>query len=74
MCRLLEVSRRGSYEWLGRSPSPQAAADQQRQAKGQHYVAQGRGTDGTRRLKHLLAPEGLQVRRRRRGRVLAQAG
>jgi putative transposase len=37
-------------------------------------VAQGRGTYGTRRLKHLLAQDGLQVSRRRIGRVLAQAG
>ena len=40
----------------------------------QRYVAQGRGTYGTRRLKHLLAQEGLQVSRRHIGRVLAQAG
>jgi len=38
------------------------------------YFAQGRGTYGTRRIKHLLAQEGLQVSRRRIGRVLAQAG
>jgi putative transposase len=42
-------------------------------AKVQPYVAPGRGPDGTRRSKHLLAPEGLQVRRRL-GRLLAQAG
>jgi putative transposase len=74
MCRLLEVSRSGYYEWLGRSPSTQAVADQQMQAKVQHYFAQGRGTYGTRRIKHLLAQEGLQVSRRRIGRLLAQAG
>src|SRR5262249_4541884 len=43
-------------------------------AQVQHYVAQGRGTYGTRRIKPLLAQEGLQVSRRRIGRILAQAG
>jgi transposase InsO family protein len=40
----------------------------------QRYFAQGRGTYGTRRLKHLLAQDGLRVSRRRIGRFLAQAG
>jgi putative transposase len=74
MCRLLEVSRSGYYEWRGRPPSPRAEADQQVQARVQHYFAQGRGTYGTRRIKHLLAQEGLRVSRRRIGRLLAQAG
>jgi putative transposase len=44
------------------------------EARVTHYCAQGRGTYGTRRIKYLLAQEGLQVSRRRIGRVLAQAG
>ena len=74
LCRILEVSRSGYYEWCGRSPSAHADADQQLQTKVQHYFAQGRGTYGTRRMKHLLAQEGLQVSRRRIGRLLTQAG
>jgi transposase InsO family protein len=74
LCRVLEVSRSGYYEWCGRSPSAHADADQQLQTKVQHYFAQGRGTYGTRRIKHLLAQEGLQVSRRRIGRLLTQAG
>jgi putative transposase len=73
MCRLLEVSRSGYYEWLSRPRSARAEAMQQSQDKVTHYFAQGRGTYGTRRLKHLLAQEGLQVSRRRIGRVLALA-
>jgi transposase InsO family protein len=49
-------------------------ADQQMQDNVQRCFAQGRGTYGTRRIKHLLAQEGLQVSRRRIGRLLAQAG
>ena len=74
LCRTLEVSRSGYYEWLSRPPRAQAEVDQQMEAKVQHYFAQGRGTYGTRRIKHLLAQEGLQVSRRRIGCILAQAG
>ena len=74
MCRLLEVSRSGYYEWLSRPRSVQSEADQQLQDQVKRCFAQGRGTYGTRRIKHLLAQEGLQVSRRRIGRILAQAG
>ena len=74
MCRLLEVSRSGYYEWLSLRPRTEAEAAQQVQAKVQHYFAQGRGTYGTRRIKYLLAQEGLVVSRRRIGRLLTQAG
>jgi putative transposase len=74
MCQLLGVSRSGYYEWLRRPPRTQTAAEQQLQDTVQHYFAQGRGTYGTRRLKHLLAQEGLRVSRRRIGRMLTQAG
>ena len=74
LCRMLEVSRSGYYEWLARPSNTQAEADRQLQEKVQHYFAQGRGTYGTRRIKHLLAQEGLPVSRRRLGRLLAQAG
>ena len=74
LCRMLEVSRSGYYEWLARPSNTQAEADRQLQEKVQHYFAQGRGTYGTRRIKHLLAQDGLQVSRRRIGRLLAQAG
>ena len=74
MCQLLAVSRSGYYEWLSRPPRAQAQVAQEVQDKIQRYFAQGRGTYGTRRIKHLLAQDGLQVSRRRIGRLLAQAG
>ena len=74
MCQLLAVSRSGYYEWLARPPSTHADVDRQLQEKVQGYFAQGRGTYGTRRIKPLLAQEGLQVSRRRIGRLLSQAG
>jgi putative transposase len=72
--RRLEVSRSGYYEWLGRPPRAHSEADQPGQAQVQRLFAPGRGPYGTRRRKPLWAPEGLPVRRRRIGRVLAQAG
>ena len=74
MCQLLEVSPSGYYEWRGRPPRTAGEAEQQVQVRVQHYFTQGRGTYGTRRIKHLLAQEGLQVSRRRIGRMLAEAG
>ena len=74
MCQRPGGSRSGYYEWLQRPPRTQTAADQQLQDKVQRYFAQGRGTYGTRRIKHLLAQEGLRVSRRRIGRMLTQAG
>ena len=74
MCRLLEVSRSGYDEWLSRPPHAQGEAAQHVETKIKHYFAQGRGTYGTRRIKYLLAQEGLQVSRRRIGRVRSQAG
>jgi putative transposase len=74
MCQLLGVSRSGYYKWLQRPPRPQTAAEQPLQDQVQRYFAQGRGTYGTRRIKHLLAQEGLRVSRRRIGRMLTQAG
>jgi transposase InsO family protein len=74
LCRILEVSRSGYYAWLGRPPSVQPDTDQQLEAKVKQYFAQGRGLYGTRRIKHLLAQEGLRVSRRRIGRVLNQVG
>jgi putative transposase len=73
-CRILGVSRSGYYAWLDRPPRAQPQAAQQVEAHVKQYFAPGRGTYGTRRIKHRLAQAGLQVSRRRLGRVLAQAG
>jgi hypothetical protein len=53
LCQRLAASRSGYSERLERPPRAQADADQQVQAKVQHYCARGRGTYGTRRIKYL---------------------
>ncbi len=74
LCQLLEVSRSGYDEWRRRPPCAHAAAAQAFQDNITRDCAQGRGTYGMRRSQPLLAPDGLQVRCRRLGRLLAQAG
>lgn len=52
-CQLLEGSRSGYDEWRSRPLRAQAEAEPHGEATVQHDVAQGRGTDGTRRMKYL---------------------
>ena len=72
MCRTLEVSRSGYYDWLKRSPSLRAQTDQRLGERiGEHFEA-NRQLYGTRRLKDCLADEGDQVSRRRIGRLMTE--
>jgi transposase InsO family protein len=72
MCKVLEVSRSGYYEWLERAPSGHSREDQQLRAQIESYFEQGRGTYGTRPIQRLLAENGWQVSRRRIGRLMAE--
>ena len=75
MCRVLEVSRSGYYEWLSREPSEHAQADELIGQKIEQHFHANREVYGTRRLKRELADEdGLQVSRRRIGRLMDRAG
>ena len=72
MCRVLEVSRSGYYEWLTRPPSQHAQEDQVLSERIVDHFEANRHVYGTRRLKECLADEGDQVSRRRIGRLMAQ--
>jgi transposase InsO family protein len=73
MCRVLEVSRSGYYEWRTRLPSLREQADEVLSQKIEAHFEQNRRVYGTRRLKHCLAEEeGEQVSRRRIGRLMAE--
>jgi transposase InsO family protein len=74
LCQLLAVSRSGYDAWLSRPPRAQADVAQEVQDTIGRSCAPGRGPYGTRRLTHLVAQDGVQVRQRRMGRVLAHAG
>jgi transposase InsO family protein len=70
MCRVLEVSRSGYHAWRNRGPSQHAQDDEVLSAKVEEHFERGRGVYGTRRLKSSLAEEGIEVSRRRIGRLL----
>ena len=74
MCEVLGVSRAGFYDWRERAPSLKQQADEQLKQRLTELFWQGRGCYGTRRLKRLLAQEGLQVSRRRIARLLKEQG
>lgn len=72
MCRVLEVSRSGYYEWLTRPPSQHAQDDQVLSERIVDHFEANRHVYGTRRLKDCLADEGEQVSRRRIGRLMTE--
>ena len=71
-CRALGVSRSGYHAWRGREPSARAQTDAALSVKVETHFAAGRGVCGTRRIKESLAEEGLEVSRRRIGRLMAE--
>lgn len=74
MCQVLEVSLSGYYAWRGRPDSARCQEDVVLRAKIEFYFERSRGTYGTPRLKADLAEEaGLQVSRRRIGRLMGSA-
>ena len=72
LCRVLGVSRSGYHAWRVREPSAREQADQALSVKVEEHFEQGRGVCGTRRLKESLADEGIEVSRRRIGRLMAE--
>ena len=66
VCRLLEVSRSGYYEWLGRKPSLRRQQDQalKRKLLGLHQRYPALGLDS---LYHLIRPELSRSEERRVG-------
>ena len=74
MCQILEVSLSGYYAWRGRPDSARCQENVALRAKIEFYFERSRGTYGTPRLKADLAEEaGLQVSRRRIGRLMGSA-
>lgn len=71
---MLGVSRSGYYAWVEREPSARDHADEQLGAAVEAHFKQGRHVYGTRRLKASLAAEGVEVSRRRIGRLMDSRG
>lgn len=74
MCRLLEVSRAGFYEWQRRGPSRHDRYDSQLTALLAAMHAASRGTYGSPRLHRELAEDGHHVSRKRVCRLMKSRG
>jgi putative transposase len=74
LCRFMSVLRGGYYRWL---KSPKTKREEENEQLSERLIKlfnKGRGNYGTRRLKKEFALLGLNVSRRRIGRLMEQAG
>lgn len=72
MCRVLQVSRSGYYEYLNRPPSERSIADDKLRPQIRAAFTKGRKNYGTRRIKKALVKKKNIVSRRRIGRLMAE--
>ncbi len=75
LCRLLEVSRSGYYDWVARAPSQKAQEDEALKASIKKHFDDQRGRAGMRTIKRQLhRVEEVDVSRRRIGRLMQELG
>ena len=74
MCRVLEVSVSGFYDWLKRPPSPRAQADEQLTRRIRAVHERSRQTYGYLRVHAQLRDEGVRAGKHRVARLMRQAG
>lgn len=72
MCRVLQVSRSGYYEFLSRPPSCHQIEDDELRPQIQAAFKTGRKNYGTRRIKRELKKQKIAVSRRRIGRLMQE--
>jgi putative transposase len=74
MCRLLDVSTSGYYEWRKRPPSKRSREDEVLIEKIRHYHRMSAGTYGAPRILEDLQEEGVNVGQKRVARLMRAAG
>jgi putative transposase len=74
MCRLLDVSTSGYYEWRKRPPSKRSREDEVLIEKIRHYHRISDGTYGAPRILEDLQEEGVNVGQKRVARLMRAAG
>jgi len=74
MCKLLDVSRSGFYEWQRRGLSPRSRRDQQLSVKVAAVHTESRGTYGSQSIRDELAKDGEKVGKKRVARLMREAG
>ena len=72
MCRALQVSRSGYYDYLSRPPSAHRKEDDKLRPQIKNAFKKGRKNYGTRRIKDALKKERTTVSRRRIGRLMQE--
>ena len=72
MCRVLQISRSGYYDYLSRPPSAHSKEDDKLRPQVKNAFKKGRKNYGTRRIKDVLKKEKTTVSRRRIGRLMQE--
>ena len=74
MCDLLEIGRSSFYDWLKSQPSLRTIENQKLSAKIKEVFMESRCNYGTRRIRHVLQSQGVEISRRRVGNLMKIQG
>lgn len=73
MCKILDVSRSGYYEWTNELVSNRAKEDSELMTTIKTIFREGRNAYGTRRIKIILSRKGIVISRRRINRLMKES-
>ena len=74
LCKMLEVSHGGYYEWRGRGPSPRAREDRRLRVQIRAAFRESRDRYGSPRVHKQLRQRGIRCSRKRVARLMRQEG
>ncbi len=74
LCKMLEVSHGGYYEWRGRAPSPRAREDRRLRVQIRATFRESRDRYGSPRIHKQLRQRGIRCSRKRVARLMRQEG
>ena len=74
MCRVLDLSRSGFYDWQARGPSARELADRVLAREIELIYIASNETYGVPRMTHWLCQQGFEVNHKRIGRIMAELG
>ena len=74
MCRALDLSPSGYYDWLNRPPSARAKQDDELRDRIRTIWSESRGTYGRPRIHAALREEGVRVSQKRVARLMKSMG
>lgn len=72
MCEILGIGRTSYYDWLKSQPSPRDLENQQLSALIKGIFVESRNTYGTRRIRRMLMRSGINISRRRVGKLMKE--